>query len=76
MQEQQAGGGALRANSVGSHESYDTENEEGLNVEQRERLLAESTVDTQDADLSLAFANIRDRVADNTWVHRIRYTCP
>lgn len=68
MQEQQAGAGAgaHRANSVGSHESYDTENEEGPNVEQRERLLAESTVDTQDADLSLAFSNIRDRVADNT----------
>ena len=61
-----AGVGAHRANSVGSHESYDTENEEGPNVEQRERLLAESTVDSQDADLSPAFSNIRDRVADKT----------
>ena len=68
MQEQSgaAAGVSHRSNSVASRESFDAENGEGPNVEQRERLLAESTVDTQDAELSLSFANIRDRVADKT----------
>lgn len=39
---------------------------DGIDVEERERHLNQSTVEEQDVDLSIAFVNINDRVADKT----------
>lgn len=60
------GGNASQTDSFASLESYDTESIEGPNLEEREKRLAECSVDEGDADLSVAFVNIRERVADKT----------
>lgn len=39
---------------------------DGIDLEAREKNLALSTIDEQDVDLSIAFINIHDRVADKT----------
>lgn len=49
-----------------SLDSGDSEDNEGLNIEERERHLAQYTLDEDDANLSLAFVNIHDRLADKT----------
>lgn len=60
------GGNASHTDSFASLESYDAESVEGPNLEEREKRLAECSVDGEDADLSVAFVNIRERVADKT----------
>lgn len=55
-----------QAGSRGSLESLNGLNSRGPNVEEREKYLSEFTTDEGDADLSLAFINVRDRVADKT----------
>lgn len=59
-------GNAFPADSSVSSES-DGQND-GIDLEEREKHLVQSNLDEQDVDLSLAFVNINDRVADNTWV--------
>lgn len=58
-------GDAFEAGSVASQESGDTDHD-GPDIAEREKLLAESNFDEQDADLSVAFTNLHDRVADKT----------
>lgn len=55
---------ASRPDSTASSES-DGQND-GIDIEERERYLNQSKVDDQDVDLSVAFVNIHDRVADKT----------
>lgn len=62
------GGGSSEHDSVASLESCDTESVEEPDLVERERHLAECTADAADADLSLAFHNVRDRVNDKTCV--------
>ncbi len=55
---------AFTAESTASSES-DGQND-GIDVEERERYLNQSKIDEQDVDLSVAFVNIHDRVTDKT----------
>lgn len=49
-----------------SLESFNAVSSPGPNIEEREKFLSEFTTDEGDADLSLAFTNVRDRVSDKT----------
>lgn len=57
-------GNISQAGSLGSAESYESESDGGLSLAERERALGDSLVEVQDVDLSLAFVNIKDQVAD------------
>ena len=52
--------------SRGSLESFKALRSPEPNIEEREKFLSELTTDEGDADLSLAFTNVRDRLADKT----------
>eukprot|EP00752_Nemacystus_decipiens_P012264 g10871.t1 len=56
---------AFHADSTASSESDGIN--DGIDIEERERHLNQSTIDEQDVDLSIAFVNIHDRVADKTY---------
>lgn len=66
-----------RANAFPADSSVSSESDgqiDGIGLEEREKHLVQSNLDEQDVDLSLAFVNIHDRVADNTWVKLLQYT--
>ena len=54
-----------RAGSLGSAGSLESESDGGEpSLAEREKALEESTVEVQDVEMSMAFANIRDQVAE------------
>lgn len=54
-----------RAGSLGSAGSLESESDDGdPSLAEREKALAESVVEVQDVEMSLAFVNIRDQTAD------------
>lgn len=53
-----------RAGSVASAESCESESDGGPSLAERERMLGNSSVEIEDVELSLAFVNIRERVAE------------
>lgn len=57
-------GGSVQADSSVSSESDGLN--DGIDIDERERYLNQSTVEGQDVDLSIAFVNINDRIADKT----------
>eukprot|EP00903_Cladosiphon_okamuranus_P014759 g13676.t1 len=65
MVAEQGRGGSFHADSSVSSESDGLN--DGIDIEERERHLNQSTIDEQDVDLSIAFVNIHDRVADKTF---------
>ncbi|CAM9197706.1 unnamed protein product [Hapterophycus canaliculatus] len=59
-----------RSNGFPAESSVSSESDgqnDGIDLEAREKNLALSTIDEQDVDLSIAFINIHDRVADRTF---------
>ncbi|CAM9333131.1 unnamed protein product, partial [Ectocarpus fasciculatus] len=59
------GGNAFPADSSVSSDSGGQN--DVIDIEEREKHLAKSTIDEQDVDLSIAFINIHDRVTDKTF---------
>lgn len=57
--------GEGRGNAFPADSSVSSESD-GIDLEDREKQLVQSSVDEQDVDLSLAFVNLHDRVADRT----------
>ncbi|CAM9663192.1 unnamed protein product [Pylaiella littoralis] len=58
--------GEGRGNAFPADSSVSSESD-GIDLEDREKQLVQSSVDEQDVDLSLAFVNLHDRVADRTF---------
>lgn len=66
MVAEEARGNAFPADSSVSSDSGGQN--DVIDIEEREKHLAKSTIDEQDVDLSIAFVNIHDRVTDKTCV--------